>query len=402
MTNTTNKRKIIFSLIHTIVLMTVVYLIWNEPGDFNDGGSFLQKVHVLKKAKGATDTIPSDLLLINTCYDHVMVPAVVPAVDEEDVLGVIDITNREKLLTLFQTLNRYQNYRYIVCDIIFDEKYKTSADSALFGLLGQMKRCVVPKPTYKEVLPDELEGISAVSAYEKTIVNNNFLKYQYLTPDGASIALKMAQDMDDINIKKWGPFYTLDGHLCINSHIPDISTNVTSIYRQTGEHSADLNVYQLGQDILPDIDDEGLYAGKIIMIGDFFEKDTHETVAGKIPGIIIIYNAYKDLAEKRNVPAFLMWLSMFIVFFAVTLLITRGKSLHDLIRNRCKRINKSPLLSLVVDWLGFELLFIILGVATYLFYGLYVDAWIGASYFIVFEKTYPVARLVLKKYIHIK
>lgn len=398
MTNTTNKRKIIFSLIHTIVLMTVVYLIWNEPGDFNDGGSFLQKVHVLKKAKGTTDTIPSDLLLINTCYDHVMVPAV----DEEDVLGVIDITDREKLLTLFQTLNRYQNYRYIVCDIIFDEKYKTSADSALFGLLGQMKRCVVPKPTYKEVLPDELEGISAVSAYEKTIVNNNFLKYQYLTPDGASIALKMAQDMDDINIKKWGPFYTLDGHLCINSHIPDISTNVTSIYRQTGKHSADLNIYQLGQDILPDVDDEGFYADKIILIGDFFEKDTHETVAGKIPGIIIIYNAYKDLAEKRNVPAFLMWLSMFIVFFAVTLLITRGKSLHDLIWNRCKRINKSPLLSLVVDWLGFELLFIILGVATYLFYGLYVDAWIGASYFIVFEKTYPVARLVLKKYIHIK
>lgn len=400
MTNTTNKRNIIFSLIHTIVLMTVVYLIWNEPGDFNDGGSFLQKVHVLKKAKGATDTIPSDLMLINTCYDHVMVPAV----DDSVELGVIDITDREKLLTLFQTLNRYQNYRYIVCDIIFDEKYKTSADSALFGLLGQMKRCVVPKPTYKEVLPDELEGISAVSAYEKTIVNNNFLKYQYLTPDGASIALKMAQDMDDINIKKWGPFYTLDGHLCINSHIPDISTNVTSIYRQTGKHSADLNVYQLGKDILVDVDDddEGFYADKIIMIGDFFEKDTHETVAGKIPGIIIIYNAYKDLAEKRNVPAFLMWLSMFIVFFAVTLLITRGKSLHDLIRNRCKRINKSPLLSLVVDWLGFELLFIILGVATYLFYGLYVDAWIGASYFIVFEKTYPVARLVLKKYIHIK
>lgn len=400
MTNTTNKRKIIFSLIHTIVLMTVVYLIWNEPGDFNDGGSFLQKVHVLKKAIGATDTIPSDLMLINTCYDHVMVPAV----DERVELGEIDITDREKLLTLFQTLNRYQNYRYIVCDIIFDEKYKTSADSALFGLLGQMKRCVVPKPTYKEVLPDELEGISAVSAYEKTIVNNNFLKYQYLTPDGASIALKMAQDMDDINIKKWGPFYTLDGHLCINSHIPDISTNVTSIYRQTGKHSAYLNVYQLGKDILVDVDDddEGFYADKIIMIGDFFEKDTHETVAGKIPGIIIIYNAYKDLAEKRNVPAFLMWLSMFIVFFAVTLLITRGKSLHDLIWNRCKRINKSPLLSLVVDWLGFELLFIILGVATYLFYGLYVDAWIGASYFIVFEKTYPVARLVLKKYIHIK
>lgn len=86
----------------------MTYFPWNIPSDWTNSGKWLQRVNLVKAIVTNENTLPNDLVLINTCYDHVMAP-------KYDELGIecgqIDITNREKLLKLFQYLLVTDDYK---------------------------------------------------------------------------------------------------------------------------------------------------------------------------------------------------------------------------------------------------------------------------------------------------
>lgn len=386
MRNTINK--LLWSFLHALVLLIATYLVWNIPDDWTDSGSWLQRIHLAQAVMAKPDTLPSDLVLINTCYDHEMVPVY----DELGMgCGQLDITDRTKLLSLFQYLSATNDYRFIVCDIRFDSVLQSPADRRLFRLIGTMPRCVVPSSSEEGALPTSLIHQSAISEYHTNIRNNNFLKYQFLSSSGESMALRMARCMNGINIDNFGPLYLTDGKLCVNSHILDIKTNVMSEYRQDEDGRPGMNkknILQLGSDVLPLIDAgvEGMFTDKIVMIGDCFREDIHTTVAGPVSGMMIIYNAYHALVSGYNVPPLWVWLSLMMVYALLTLAIMNRLEPHDLLPKRW--VASYPVLCKVVDWIGFDILFTIIGILSFLFAKTYIDAWLCATYFTLFDIVY--------------
>lgn len=369
----------IISIVHAFALLFCTYIVWNIPDDWTAGGSMLQKIQLFRSLSAKVDSLPEDLVLINTCYDHCMIPVY----DDIGIeCGELDITDRSKLLRLLEYLAAEDDYRYVVCDIRFDSKYVSPSDSAFYNLLRRFPRCCIPRSSSEGFLNNTISHLSAISEYDTNIQNNNFLKYQYLTPNGKSIALKMAEDMDSITISKWGPFFFEDFKLCINSHVLDIKTNVMSEYRENQEK----NILQLGTDVLPLLDSgiKGLFANKIVMIGDCFREDIHTTVAGPVSGMMIIYNAYHALLDKNNIPSFWVWCILFVTYFIITLII-----LFDIKPNQfslLRKLEEYPLFSIILEWAGFGLVFSLIGAASYFISKTYIDAWICASYFTLFER----------------
>lgn len=384
--------KIVYSLLHAALLLIVTYLLWNVHSDWTDSGKWLQRIQLVRTAVTEEDTLPDDLVLVNTCYDHVMVPTY----DELGMeCGQIDITDRSKLLTLFEYLKKTDDYSYIVCDIDFNREIESADDAQFFSVLKNMPRCVIPRASDGSQLPVELEKISAVSEYQTNILNNNFLKYNYLSTAGESIALRMAREMHDISIEKCGPLYFIDGKICVNSHILDIVTNVKSEYQLDGDGSISIgrkNILQLGTDVMPMLsaDIEGLFSNKIVMIGDCFREDMHSTVTGSVSGLMIIYNAYHSIVSRNNVVPTMVWISLFLIYTVLTLFILYHLDLHSLLSK--SRISRYPLLCIAFEWIGLNFLFTLVGLLSYLCANTYIDAWFCATYFTVVEKAWSLLK----------
>ena len=343
-------RKFFWSLLHAFILIIVTYFVWNIPHDWSNSGKWLQRIHLAKAIVAESDTLLNDMALINTCYDHSMIPAY-------DKLGIecgqIDVTNRSKLLALFHYLQSEDNYKYIVCDIEFDSKLKSAYDKQLFSIISKMPRCVVARSSDVSI-PKILNSKSAISEYHTNVKNSNFLKYQYLSDSGESMALRMAKDLNKIDYNCFSPFYILNGKLCLNSHILDIKVNVVNEYQQSSKNNSEIgtkNILQLGTDVLPmiDLNVKGLFANKIVMIGDFFLNDIHTTVAGPTSGLMIIYNAYLALINQDNVPPFWVWILLMLVYMFLTLSIINNLEPHDILPARLS--SSSNIIRLTVDWI---------------------------------------------------
>lgn len=389
MKNTINKYSLL-SILHAFVLLIATYIVWNIPDDWTNGGSLLQDTHLARSLSAKVDSLPDDLILINTCYDHSMIPVY----DEIGIeCGVLDVTDRGKLVSLLNYLLSENNYRYIVCDISFDKELESPYDSVLYDLLSKLPRCCIPRSSDGSQLNESIIQKSAISEYYTNINNNNFLKYQYLSSHGESMALKMAKEMNGISISKYGPFY-FEGHkLCINSHILDIKTNVNSEYRENQEK----NILQLGTDVLPllESDVKGLFEDKIVMIGDCFRDDIHTTVAGPTSGMMIIYNAYHAICDGSNIPSIWIWVVLFFAYYLLTLFV-----IYDIKPRQFflfKKLEELPLLSIALEWVGFGLLFSLIGAASFFISNTYIDAWICASYFTLFERIVSYFRNIKKK-----
>lgn len=379
MRNTTNKI-VIGSAVHAFALLIATYIIWNIPDDWTAGGSLLQKIHVVRSLSAKVDSLPDDLVLINTCYDHCMIPVY----DEIGIeCGEFDITDRAKLLELLKYLAKENDYRYAVIDIRFDRQFVSPSDSAFYSFLSKLPRCCIPRSSSEGSIEKTIRHLSAISEYNTNIQNNNFLKYQYLSPYGESIALRMAKDIDGISVRKLGPFFFENYKLCINSHILDIRTNVLSEYRENHEK----NILQLGSDVLPLIEsgEKGVFANKIIMIGDCFREDIHTTVAGPVSGMMIIYNAYHAILDENNIPALWLWAVLLLLYFIITLLILNNIKRYQF--PLLNKLEKFPLFAILIEWAGFGLLFSLVGAASFFFANTYIDAWICASYFTLFDRV---------------
>lgn len=378
MKNTTNKY-VLLSLAHALVLLIGTYIVWNIPDDWTNSGLLLQETHIARSLSAKVDSLPDDLLIINTCYDHYMIPVY----DEIGIeCGKLDITDRGKLVKLFNYLLSENDYKYVVCDISFDKNLLSPDDSIFYGLLSKLPRCCIPRFSDDSSLNESIIHQSSISEYYTNINNNNFLKYQYLSPNGESMALKMAKDLNGISIHKYGPFYFEGVQPCINSYILDIKTNVKSEYRENQEK----NILQLGTDVIPllESDVKGLFTDKIVMIGDCFRDDIHTTVAGPTSGMMIIYNAYHAICDGRNIPSLWIYIVLFFTYFFSTIAIAFDIKPRQFVF--IKKLEETPLLGIIVEWIGFGFLFSLISAASFFISNTYIDAWICASYFTVFER----------------
>ena len=110
----------------------------------------------------------------------------------------------------------------------------------------------------------------------------------------------MWEDLDHGSIIKKGIFYFSNNKLCFNSLILNFPVRKITKYTTDLEN----NYYELGTDILNERSDEEIQKmvqNKIILIGDFVDRDIHATSFGDIPGVLINYNAYLALKSEGHI-----------------------------------------------------------------------------------------------------
>ena len=160
-----NKRKYLAialaAAVLSFLLLWLCNAVWDSRYTFGAGDDSIVAASLGRRLFSSKRDIPDEYIAINTSYDR----ALVPFKDDYGIpVGQVDIADREKLVTLLDSLDHYGNYRYIVCDLLFDSSLQSDFDSSLFSLIASMPRIVIPKEV--EVLPDGLAAKAAPSGYK--------------------------------------------------------------------------------------------------------------------------------------------------------------------------------------------------------------------------------------------
>lgn len=363
------------------VAMTIMcYYYWNARFTFELGDDAVRYSSALKDLCTKKDYCADEVLAINVSYDRILIPYYESRLPQ----GNIDITDRYKLFVLLDSLSRWNNYKYIACDVRFDSIYSTEWDDDLFKLIAGMRDITVARGkenSYPSILADKVSN----SSYSEFFSGDGFLKFSYKSQDGMdNMAYRMWKDIDGGSIEKHWWRYTSGGRGCVCSFIPDLRY-VTRTYDLSGNDNPnnlnELEVYNLGEDILSqfyeDQDIAELFKDKIILIGDFKESDIHDTIKNRVSGPAIMYNEYLGLKAGDHIVRWWILLVLFLVFaseisYAFRAYWWKKDKKNDKKQQRCVILR--AILKAIFTWIGYTG---VLGIACFIIYaasGLFVNA----------------------------
>jgi hypothetical protein len=355
----------------------------NCPYSFAGGPSVGQWIDCIKSATHwDTQKVPDDLLAINVSYDR----ALVDITDEYGMpKGNADITDRSKLLNLLQQIKSANNYKYVILDIFFEGGYNTESDSALFHTIASMDHIVIPKHYETQLADSILEQKAYYSDYHSDYLESNFVKYEFLKKGEYSLPfpvyndLRLADGKEPITIRRVGPFYYTQGHLCRKSVAMRFPVTMWNEYDEEGNK----NFYNIGCDLLQLdtlINIADYTKNRIVVIGDYTDVDIHDTYFGPIAGCLINYNAIIALQQENYIINWSSICILFVMYFMVSLLLTMGVSL----RARIEKIWKNVLLHVLLSFLGIGAFWTLLELIAYYCLNVNLAVFVPSVYFAIY------------------
>lgn len=373
------------------LVMTIgCYFYWNARYTFGYGDKQIKRISTIKHLLLSRETPHPEAVPVNVCYDRMLAPY-------EDNRGIpvgdIDITDRDDLRRFLDSLARWDNYRYIVCDVHFDTIIHTAYDSALFARIASMRDIVVAASDRN---PPQLKDKSARAEYDQLIKGDRFIKYRYSNRGGEDSApLRMWKELDGGSLVKKGLLYSSQGRLAVNAVIPDLDYAPLMDWDQNDEK----HIWNLGADILETpVDMSRLFQDKIILIGDWAEYDMHYTIRNQMSGTAILYNAYLSL---KNGAHYVRWWVLFVLFFTFwgewAFAFRFFRTVPDHGERGCgKFFSAHPILRSVccafLSWVGYTGILWVVCFIIYLLCGFFVNAFIIGSVIALFAPYLKRAR----------
>lgn len=382
-TSTQCKRKkyrmFVFCLLHAVWVTLLCYMVSNTSYSLGDEEAFMQHLYFAKqKLWPATHEVPSNALLVNVGYDKQLINVT----DEYGMpMGQLAVTDRNKLFYFLEKVHKVNNYRYIMLDVFFGNGLNTPNDSTLFALITKMRNIVIPRHKDAQLADTALLNKAAIADYSTSINEGNFVKYQFIHQQKASIPWKMYADYTAARWQQWGPFYRCNGKLCYKCIFLNYRVKPESAYNADGQK----NFYNLGSDLtdmMEEIDWEQLLCGKVIVIGNLVEEDIHDTYVGKMSGALINLNAFYALMQGDH---YVVWSSMgilFIVYLLMSWLLLKQINWNDI--PLLRKIH-STTWRYVYSWIGISTLLCIVCIGFYLLTGHVYDILIISTYFTFYK-----------------
>lgn len=264
--------------------------------------------------------IPSsdEFAFINTSYD-------LQLIDRYDEFGFPVgnqvITDREKLAIFLDIIGKgAEKPKYVICDVHFVDS--TYADQQLHEALQQLDNVIlsshlndvgqVETPIFDDInrgLSDYVIGSIFDGVYKYQLIYHDSLK---LTP------LKVYEDLSGEKAEMVGPLVKIGDRYTLNNFI----MNYRLLQKDIVDLEAGFNPVSLGELLfLEDKDIQGFTAGKIVVIGDFFENDTHETLFEITAGPLIILNAFLTIREGDTIVNIWFFLLLFVVYLYLSYMV---------------------------------------------------------------------------------
>lgn len=386
-----NSKQIFFAAFSALVLTVLCYFVNNLP-IFTDEDLhqhlFTQKVCEWFGFK--TNINYDDALFVNVAFDKELVPAMSSGEElQQTQLGVTQITDRKKLYLFLKGLNRTQSYKYVVIDIQFCKEEKTEYDDSLFNLIESMDRVVIPIHDNMKLARKGLESKSALAHYYATIIETNFVRYEFTRDTIRYIPTRIYEDLyPEKSIKKYGwdrlAFYVSDGNLVNNScFITFDGTRFNQLSDSVGKWGKS-NIlkekyYNLGVSYINNFldgtnteEETNEYIssdaeGKYVFIGNL-EEDLHDTYMGPKPGCVIMYGALKTLVEGKHIVTFTYQTVWFFIYFIISLLMIKRKTAFRVIP-ALSEYHSKKLLCFIFDFVSFTLFLFICSCIEYIMNG---------------------------------
>jgi len=277
--------------LHALLLVSVTYLWMNQPLELPDEQLIAKTNQIIRYVLWPDKTLPSlreEFLYINCSYDKTITPF-----EDQFGSGQITITDREKLAHLLSIFNDAKHKpKMVVVDLLFEVPSKS--DSLLVRELARSQNFVLGGDP-------EIGGIKLPAGIEKAPANyltssGSFFKYPVLNDSVAYLPAALYQYIKNQkgHLSTFG-FVRMGKAWWLNSYIVDLEMRIrfleegTLAYLNLGELLASTPAEEIG---------EGA-KNKIVIIGDIFINDQHDTVLGRQPGPLLVANAYLSLLRGR-------------------------------------------------------------------------------------------------------
>lgn len=337
-----------------------------------------------------------ELLFINISYDLKLIDKL----DEDGFpIGNDFITDREKIAKLFHILNSQDSsYKYIICDIFF--KDPSPDDELLARELEKMKNIRISYHLKRDGTPDTPIFKAQKGLADYPVMQQTFLKFHLITNDTfRSTPLLMYEDLYGKKLEKKGAFYYLDGKMCLNSIIIDHRIRNENILE--GKAVTKYPFVYLGEFLsLPEEEILKTTKNKIILIGDFLERDLHNTVVGKMGGTLVLLNVYLSLVYGDNIIDIWFFIILFIGYFFISMKIFSKNKLTDL--KLFAKVRKYKFIVFVLDILGYLVYLSVLVLIIYFTYNVYISLVLVLIYIKLLEWLVKKIDGYIEKYIEKK
>lgn len=387
-----NRMVVLLSIIHALGMLILTFVWLNRSITYGDEMFLIQMTSGVKRLIFDTEDKPdkNDFLFVNVAYDRKLTEK-----RENGVfLGNQDITDRAKLAQFFRVLNQQpDNHRFILCDIFF--KDPSPDDALLLAEMRKMKHLLIP---YHKTAPghwafpifDEIE--SGVADYTTSDTKGTFLKFALTGEDmQKTIPLRMYETLHNATFRKKGFLYVMNGSLSLNSIILDFRIRNSHLNERGYYSDFCMNLWELLS--LPDAALHELTKDRIIVIGDFKERDMHETVFGKTPGSLILLNAYLSLVNKENIVSVPFLMALFGVCLLLSFHIFSGKRLEER-QWRIRMIRSVIRGRFIAKLVNYLLILGAFSVISYLIFNIHINILLIAAYLTVLESL---VRYAVKK-----
>ena len=296
--------EILVSLLIALVFFVITYWAMNSHIPISAEKVKLQLFEKFRQAywPKAESTMTDSVIMIDTHYDQQFVM-------EHDVnnsnlpIGLVPVTDRQKLLKCLACLKEKSDYKYILLDIFLDKAVGQESDSLLHRTIASMKNIVIAKPQTLPLADTCLKTKVGTVQYSLALWENDFVKFPFFYEGERSLPLIMYENVTGNTISKEGWFY-FDQGLARNSVI----LTYDNVDIDERAYLGGVEDYTI-EDALRDT------RGKYVLIGDFVD-DMHNTFLGEVPGTLINYYAYLALLNGHHKLS--VWVILFfIVVFAI-------------------------------------------------------------------------------------
>ena len=348
----------------------------NQHLVYGDEKILFQITSGVKKIIFGMEKKPSidDYIFVNISYDNMFIPKY----DKGFKVGNQPITDRQKLAQFFERLNkRPDSYKYIVCDILF--KDTSEYDSLLYSKMKDLKNIIIPYNMTDSGTADiPIFNINKGLA-EYHSIQYVFMKYSLTMNDTLkSLPIRMYEDLTGKQLNRKGIFSSLGDKPSFNTLFVDFKLRYNELLDRNPETGYIL--VNLGQ-LMRIKNDSVFYEylnGKIIFIGDLYEKDIHQTLFGNMSGTLILFNVYLMLLNNEYIISFGLILFLFIGYFAISFDLFSEIDLKE--RKYVAKISRSKLGKFIIKYLSFVIYLMIISVITYFLFNLHINILLLAVY----------------------
>lgn len=377
------KRMVLWSgiLLNTTAMVALTFYLMSLPWLAGDEKLLIWGTSAIKFANREIPS-SSDFAFINTSYDLQLIDRLD---DFGFAVGQRAITDRAKLASLLTIISKAQNPpKYIICDIHFLDA--TAHDDLLDSALSQHDNIIVsyhlnanesPEyPVFKKVK-------RGLSDYVVGSVFDGVYKYQLIHQDSILLTpLKVHNDITGVSSHAFGPLVKIGDRWTPNNFV----MNYRLLQKDIENIEAGFNPVSLGELLyLSEQDIQHFVSGKIVMIGDFFENDLHETLFEITSGPLILLNAYLSINLGDTYVNVWFFLILFVAYTYLSYMVfVEGDYMEKLLT---KYFGAVRIANYLAGFMSYLLLLTFLSMLTFFVFNIHLNVFFLAIAFYTTDKS---------------